>query len=61
MGGWSVSELAAAFAAAVLLALMTWAAHVRAAMHWRVARRGLPLGRALRHARRVHAAFGGLA
>jgi hypothetical protein len=61
MGGWTFSELAAALTAALLLAIMTWAAHVRAALHSWIPRRGLHLGRAMRHARRVHAAFGGLA
>jgi hypothetical protein len=79
-GWWTIADVTAALAAALLICILTWAARVRsAAHHWAAGRpsigaevrdfmvrsfkrvRGLDAGRAVRHARRIHAAFGGLA
>ena len=79
-GWWTIADVTAALAAALLIFILTWAAHVRSAAHrWAAGRpsigaevrgfmvrsltrvRGLHAGRAVRHARRIHAAFGGLA
>lgn len=62
---WTIPDVITALAAVTLLVIVTWAAHARAAAHRWVASHAhvslFGIGRAVRHARRVHAAFGGLA
>jgi hypothetical protein len=77
---WTIADVITALAAALLIFIVTWAAHIRSAAHRRAAGRpslgaeiqesmprslkrfrDLHAGRAVRHARRIHVAFGGLA